>query len=54
MDEQIKHDKRAGGSNREEANSSVRCCGTCGKTGHNVRTCQEVEDVSSSSDSEES
>jgi hypothetical protein len=24
----------------------LRCCGRCGKTGHNVRTCQEAEETS--------
>ena len=26
--------------------SGLRCCGKCGKTGHNVRTCQEAEETS--------
>ena len=26
----------------------VRCCGVCGKPGHNARTCQEVAEASDS------
>jgi len=50
--EQVQRDKRIreGGSN--EGQSTTRRCSTCGKTGHNTRTCQEVIDISSSSDSE--
>jgi hypothetical protein len=29
--------------------TKVRCCGVCGKPGHNVRTCQEVAESSDSS-----
>ena len=50
--EQIQHDKRSGEAFQNEGKSTGRRCGTCGKTGHNARTCQVVVDVSSSSDSE--
>ena len=52
VDEQIQRDKRSRGVDRSEGNSTVRRCSTCGKTGHNVRTCQEAVETSSSSDSE--
>jgi hypothetical protein len=52
VDEQIRRDKRSRGVDRSEGNSTGRRCGTCGKTGHNARTCQEVVESSSSSDSE--
>jgi hypothetical protein len=52
VNEQIRRDKRSGGVNREEGNSTARRCGTCGKTGHNARTCQEDVDIPSSSDPE--
>ena len=51
-EEQVRRDKRSEGDGQNEGQSSARRCGTCGKTGHNARTCQEVVEVSSSSDSE--
>jgi hypothetical protein len=53
VNKQIRRDRRSGGVNCEEGNSTMRHCGTCGKTGHNARTCQEVVDSSSLSESEE-
>jgi hypothetical protein len=53
VNEQIRRDRRSRGVNREEGISTARRCGTCGKTGHNARTCQEVVDTSSLSESEE-
>jgi len=53
VNEQIRRDRRSRGVNREEGISTARRCGTCGKTGHNARTCQEVVDTSSSSEFEE-
>ena len=29
---------------------TLRCCKGCGKTGHNIRTCQEVEEATSKED----
>ena len=52
VDEQIRRDKRSGGVDRSKGNSTARRYGTCRKTGHNARTCQEVVETSSSSDSE--
>jgi hypothetical protein len=51
-EEQARRDKRSEGGRQNEGQPSGRRCGTCGKTGHNARTCQEVVDISSSSDSE--
>jgi hypothetical protein len=52
VDEQIRRDKRSGGVDRSEGNSTARRYSTCRKTGHNARTCQEVVETSSSLDSE--
>jgi hypothetical protein len=52
VDEQIRRDVRTEGGNRKEGQSSIRRCGTCGKAGHNARTCQEAVDISSLSNSE--
>jgi hypothetical protein len=52
VDEQIRRDKRSREGRQNEGQSTGRHCSTCGKTGHNARTCQEVVEVSSSSDSE--
>jgi hypothetical protein len=48
IDEQVRRDLRADRGNRKEGQSSSRRCGTCGKTSHNVRTCQEDVDISNS------
>ena len=53
VNEQIRRDRRSRGVNCEKGNSTARRYGTCGKTGHNARTCQEVVDTSSSSEFEE-
>ena len=50
-EEQIRRDKHSREGRENEGQSSRRCCGTCGKTGHNARTCQEAVDTSSSLDS---
>ncbi len=50
--EQIKRERRSRGVGENKGQLGIRRCGTCGKTGHNARTCQEVNKVSSSSDSE--
>jgi hypothetical protein len=51
MDEQVRRDICAAGGSRGEGQPFGRCCGTCGKAGHNTRTCQEDIDISSASDS---
>ena len=48
VDEQVRRDLRAERGNRVEGQPSGRRCGTCGKAGHNARTCKIEEDVSSS------
>ncbi|ESZ91346.1 hypothetical protein SBOR_8287 [Sclerotinia borealis F-4128] len=52
VDNQIRRDEcfKRGSSNGEQ--STLRRCGSCGKTGHNIRTCQEDLEDSSLSDSE--
>jgi hypothetical protein len=49
---QIKHERRSRGVGKNKGQSGVRRYNTCGKTSHNTRTCQEVNEVFSSSDSE--
>jgi hypothetical protein len=50
--EQIKCERRSKGVGKNKGQSGVRRCSTCRKTSHNTRTCQEVNEVSSLSDSE--
>jgi hypothetical protein len=50
--EQIKHGKRSRGVSKNKGQSGVRRYSTYRKTSHNTRTCQEVNEVSSLSDSE--
>lgn len=38
--------KSVEGGSEEAGPSTLRHCGKCGRTGHNVRTCQEVEEMS--------
>ncbi|KFY24886.1 hypothetical protein V493_04968 [Pseudogymnoascus sp. VKM F-4281 (FW-2241)] len=52
VDAQIQRDGCSRGVGKNEGQPTVRRCGTCSKTGHNARTCQEVVEISSSSDSE--
>ena len=40
------------GSDTGGVRTRVRCCGVCGKPGHNVRTCQEVAEASDSAASD--
>jgi hypothetical protein len=40
------------GSGAEGARRKIRCCGVCGKLGHNARTCQEVAEASDSAASD--
>jgi len=37
---------RAEGSSAGGGCTKVRCCGVCGKPGHNARTCQEAVEAS--------
>lgn len=54
VEEQVRRDKRSREGNQSEGQSTARRCGTCGKTGHNVRTCKEDVNMLSLIDSEES
>jgi hypothetical protein len=40
--DEVKRDKRLEEGIQKEGQSSERCCRTCGKSGHNARTCREV------------
>ncbi|APA15478.1 hypothetical protein sscle_15g102480 [Sclerotinia sclerotiorum 1980 UF-70] len=40
VDIQIQRDERQNGGNSNRESSTSRCCSKCGKTGHNLRTCQ--------------
>jgi hypothetical protein len=51
VNEQVRRDVREMGGRREEGQPSGRRCGTCGKPGHNARTCEENIDISSSLES---
>ena len=42
---QARRDKRSEGGKQKEGQLSGRRCSTCGKTGHNTRTCQEAIDT---------
>ena len=52
VDKQVQRDLYAKGGIQKEGQSSRQYCGTCGKADHNIRTCQEDIDISSSSDSD--
>jgi hypothetical protein len=52
VDKQIRCNKRSEGGGQNIGQLTIRCCSTCREIGHNIRTCQEVRDISSSSDSE--
>jgi len=51
-EKQAQRDKRSEGGRQKEGQPSGRQCGTCRKSGHNARTCQEAIDTSSSLDSD--
>jgi hypothetical protein len=42
--------KACGGGDQETAQLAVQCCGNCGRTGHNARTCKKDTEVSSKLD----
>ena len=46
VDRHVQQEMRQNGSSSRGAPGRERRCGTCGKTGHNVRTCQEDEEMS--------
>jgi hypothetical protein len=41
IDEQVAQETRQGSSRGRGPRTKARCCGVCGKPGHNARTCQE-------------
>ena len=43
-------ERLAEGGASEARPSTLRRCGGCGKAGHNIRTCQEVEEATSEED----
>jgi len=43
-------ERSAEGGPSEAGPSASRRCGGCGKAGHNIRTCQEVEEATSEED----
>ena len=46
VDGQVQQEMRQNGGPGRGAPGRERRCGTCGKTGHNARTCQEDEEMS--------
>ena len=48
-DKQLVDENRQGGYHTRGDRTKALCCGTCGKPGHNSRTCQEVIEASDSS-----
>jgi hypothetical protein len=48
VDEQIMQENRQGDGCAGGARTKARCCGVCGKPGHNARTCQETVESSDS------
>ena len=40
VDEQVIQENRQGGGRAGGGRTKARCCGVCGKPGHNARTCQ--------------
>jgi len=49
VDEQVAQETRQSGGGAGRSRTKIRCCGVCGKPGHNVRTCQEAAESSDSS-----
>src|SRR3954471_2854263 len=43
-------ERSAEGGASEAGPSAVRRCGGCGKAGHNIRTCQDIEEATSEED----
>ena len=49
MGEQLAQETRQSGGGTRGSRTKIRCCGVCGKPGHNVRTCKEAAESSDSS-----
>jgi len=47
--EQLVQETRQNGGGAGRSRTKIRCCGVCGKPGHNVRTCKEAAESSDSS-----
>ena len=52
VDERLEKETRENDGRRRRSEPGVRRCGTCGKTGHNARTCKEDVETSGESSSE--
>ena len=52
VEEQLSRDRCGNGSARCKRRPTVRRCGKCGESGHNVRTCQADRAISNASNSE--
>ena len=46
VDKQLEQETRKNGSSSKASQVKERRCGNCGKTGHNIRTCQEDAEMS--------
>ena len=46
VDKQVEQERRTSGGRTRGGEPTQRRCGTCGKPGHNARTCQEDEEMS--------
>ena len=46
IDQQLEQERRTSGGRKKWGEPSQRRCGTCGKPGHNARTCQKDEEIS--------
>ena len=46
VDQQVEQERRVSGGRTRGGEPTQRRCGTCGKPGHNARTCQEDEEMS--------
>ena len=47
--EQLAQETRQSGGGAGGSRTKIRCCGVCGKPGHNARTCKEAAESSDSS-----
>ena len=49
MGKQLVQETRQNGGGVGGSRTKIRCCGVCGKPGHNARTCKEAAESSNSS-----
>ena len=49
VSEQVAQETRQNGGSAGGSRTKIRCCGVCGKPGHNARTCKEAAESSDSS-----